>query len=170
MHLFVTGEVQIGKSTVLRKVVRALGVPVRGFQTYFIGDRRGPGRALYMAETGDAQEADDARVVARFAGSKPTAYPERFDAIGCALLLRARQGDGVIVMDECGRLERDARLFQRAILGTLDGTKPVLGVVAQNGNEWTERILAHPNVQVFTVTSENRDELPAALLKKIKES
>lgn len=170
MHLFLTGDVQIGKSTILRKVTRALETPVRGFQTYFVGDRTSPFRTLYMAEAGVPQEADDARIVARFLGGKPDAYPERFDAIGCALLAHARQGDGVILMDECGRLERDARLFQQAILDALDGPKPILGVVAQNGNEWTKQILAHPNVRVFTVILENRDRLPSVLLAEIRKT
>ena len=35
LHLFLTGEIQVGKSTIVSSVVSRLGVPVSGFRTVF---------------------------------------------------------------------------------------------------------------------------------------
>ena len=37
MHLFLTGKVQIGKTTVVDKAIARLGVTPGGFRTYFGG-------------------------------------------------------------------------------------------------------------------------------------
>ena len=63
-------------------------------------------------------------------------------------------------MDECGNLERQAILFQREILDTLDGNIPILGIIKQDSSGWTDCIRNHPRVRIITVTKENRNELP----------
>ena len=89
------------------------------------------------------------------------AVPARFDALG-ASFLRAAQAhpEGLILMDECGRFEREAYAFQREIARCLDGDIPVLGVVRQGVLGWTELIRSHPRVTLLTVTAENRDAMP----------
>ena len=37
-----------------------------------------------------------------------------------------------IIMDECGKLERDAFVFQQAVMGALDGSVTILGVEKNN--------------------------------------
>ncbi|MEG1515926.1 MAG: nucleoside-triphosphatase, partial [Clostridia bacterium] len=82
----------------------------------------------------------------------------------------ARALGEVIVMDECGRLERDATAFQAEVLRCLNGDKPVLGVVRENAGGWTQCILSHPRVRLTRVTPENRDALPGALCASLRAS
>ena len=35
MHVFLTGDVQIGKSTAIRRAIARIGRPVYGFRTFF---------------------------------------------------------------------------------------------------------------------------------------
>lgn len=159
MHVFLTGALQVGKSTLVRRVAAAAAVPVGGFETRFVGGRENPARMLCIG-------APDGRgdvVVARFSAGKPLPEPAAFDREGCRLLADARASAGLILMDECGRLERDALAFQQAVLGALDGGIPVLGVVRQDAGGWTEAIWRHPGVRVIVVTEENRDALAAEL-------
>ncbi len=85
--------------------------------------------------------------------------------MGADLLRRARQEDRLILMDECGYLERGALLFQDEVIRCLDSDTPVLGVVRLREGGWTERIRNHPRVKLLTVTEENRDNLPALLFE-----
>ena len=50
MHIFLTGTVQIGKTTVIDKTLALLGVTAGGFRSYFGADRHCPSHHyLYMS-------------------------------------------------------------------------------------------------------------------------
>lgn len=84
-------------------------------------------------------------------------YPQVFDSLGCRLLENAEQAD-IIVMDELGFLESDARIFQNRILKILDGDIPVIGVIKPKRSEFLDRVRAHPKVKLVEITPENREE------------
>ena len=65
-----------------------------------------------------ARYDQDHAVVKFFNGCAPEAIHGRFDALGTACLTGTPT---LWVMDECGRLERDALAFQQAILEKLEG-------------------------------------------------
>ena len=169
MHVFLTGDVQIGKSTAIRRAIAQLGRPVYGFRTFFT-DRESAEKSLYMLPAAAERAPGQEDAVVLFSGGRPTPLTARFDALG-ASLLRAAQAhpEGLILMDECGRFEREAYAFQREIARCLAGDIPVLGGVRQGVLGWTELIRSHPRVTLLTVTAENRDAMPptiAALIAK----
>lgn len=131
MHVFLTGDVQIGKSTAIRRAIAQLGRPVYGFRTFFT-DRESAEKSLYMLPAAAERAPGQEDAVAVFSGGRPTPLTARFDALG-ASLLRAAQAhpEGLILMDECGRFEREAYAFQREIARCLDGDIPVLGGCAR---------------------------------------
>lgn len=165
MHVFLTGDIRIGKSTVIQKVITALRCPIGGFETYFMADRNRIDSRLYMGRAGDPHVAETKREVARFCQGSSLAYPDRFDAIGCALLKEAKRSASLLIMDECGRLEKDALLFQQAVLQALDDALPVLGVVRQNAAGFPTLVSSHPGVQLIHVTEANRDQLPEQIIR-----
>ena len=165
-HIFLTGEVQSGKSTVVEKVLAGLNLTVGGFRSGSGDERYDASRRLYLWDVTEIPVCDDAHCVATLSREKGrVAYPEQFDTLGCAALHRAKaSGADLILMDECGFLERDAAEFQAEVLRTLDGDTPVFGVVRLRGNAWTDSIKNHPRVTVISVTEENRDELPGQII------
>lgn len=170
MHFFLTGEIQVGKTTIISKVIEHLQVIPSGFKTYFGPDRNSPDRLLYMNSAFEPKDFREEYAVARFfEGKPPEVLVERFSSYGAALIRCGRKnGSKLIIMDECGNLERDAFVFQQAVMEALDGSVPILGVVKKIiGPSWTDQIRKHPKVQLLTVTGENRDELPAILAGKL---
>ena len=163
MHIFLTGALQIGKSTIISRVISSAGLRVGGFRTSFGPDRASPDRLLYLYPAGAPPALDEAHGVVHFTGRVPTPIPGRFEQLGVPLLREARASASLIIMDECGRLESDALPFQAEILAALDGDIPVLGVVREGLPGWTPAVAAHPRVRLVTVTKENRDSLPAQL-------
>lgn len=164
MHIFLTGDIQIGKSTVIQKTLALLKTDYGGFCTYFGPDREKPDRRLYIRDAALPPVYDEDHVIARFyPAHPPQVFPEVFDGQGATFIRAGRKSRRLILMDECGRLERDALIFQNEVLGALDGRTPVLGVVAKSAGGWADRIRRHPKVRLITVDADNRDRLPALL-------
>lgn len=169
MHIFLTGNVQVGKSTVINKVLAQLPLTVGGFRSGFDHQRSQSDRWLYMWDASQPPAQDETHRIVHFTENKPQVFTERIDAIGAAALRRAREnGAQLILMDECGRFEGRAEEFKREIFAVLDGDTPVLGVVRQGYGGWLDEIRSHPNVTVLTVTEENRDTLHAQILSLLQ--
>ncbi len=170
MHVFLTGDRGIGKSWAAASAAALLQRPCLGFRTAFLAkDHRAS--ALYLFPAGADCPSPEARVAAVWADGRLTAVAGVFDKYGTALLREARRHpEALILMDECGHVERDALVFQREILACLDGETPVLGVL-RKGQLWHGMIREHPNVRVLEVTAQNRGRLPqqiAALIRGLR--
>ena len=164
MHLFLTGSVQIGKTTALNKTLELLKVIPGGFRSYFGEDRKSPCRYLYMSSAAEPCAFTPEHAIVKY-GLNENGMPvhivlPRFEELGLQYLSEASSYP-LIVLDECGRL---------------DGDVPVLGAVRQDAMGWLEDIRNHPKVQLITVTEQNRNDLPlqlaeyyAPFIKPIKE-
>ena len=168
-HIFLTGNVQVGKSTVIDKVLDGLNVTVGGFRSGSGQERHENGRWLYLWDAGRAPVCDEVHRVAYITPEERQSFPEQFDRLGCDALRHAKtSGVDLILMDECGFLERNAAKFQAEVLDTLDGDIPVFGVVRLRSSGWTDAIRNHPKVTLITVTEENRDELPGQIISLLQ--
>lgn len=170
-HIFLTGEIQIGKSTVLRKALSLVDARVGGFRTYFGSDRADPFHSLYIGRAGGTLSFAEENVIARFSPTEmPRVFPERFDTLGPLYIREAADNAALILMDECGSLEAQAYQFQAAVLAALSGAKPVLGVVKLASVGWVDQIRFHPNVELISVNIGNRDALPQIVAEKLRRS
>ena len=91
-----------------------------------------------------------------------------FDAQGTALLDAARKTAQVIVIDECGRLERDAHAYHEALRRCVEGDVPVLCAIRKLKAPWADWIRNHPRVRLIEVTTENRDRIPQEILDLLR--
>ena len=170
-HIFLTGDVQVGKSTVVDKVLAGLQITLGGFRSGSGPKRHENGRWLYLWDASGDPICDESHRVAYITPEERRSFPDRFDALGCDALRRAKQaGVDLILMDECGFLERDAQAFQTEVLNALDGDIPVFGVVRLRSSGWTDAIRNHPNVTLITVTKENRDQLPSQIISFLSQN
>lgn len=164
MHIFLTGEIQVGKSTVLAKTLKLLNISYGGFKTYFGPDRESEERCLYLNSIVEPDNYDQKSTVVQFRKDLcPMVLTEKFNSTGAKLIKSARDHSDLIVMDECGNFEWEALAFQREIIKTLDQNKPVLGVLKLDSSGWTDSIRNHQKVKMITVARQNRDELPKIL-------
>jgi nucleoside-triphosphatase len=159
-HVFLSGEIQIGKSTALRKFLEISGLAADGFLTFF-DTRNTDARTLFLAEYG---VSENAHVIARFAPGSMEIFTDAFDGFGAEVVSRSGSRR-LTVMDELGNLEERAEIFKRAVLRRLDGDAPVVGVVKLRDSPFLGAVRAHPNVVVLTVTRENRDDIPRELAR-----
>lgn len=157
MHVFLTGERRSGKSWAVKEIVRQLNMPLQGFISDFLPGEHG--MQLFMMPAAQPGLMDEAHLVAHRVGDRMQAIPDRFEAVGVPLLEEAmRHPEALILMDECGHLEKQSEAFQQAIQRCLDGRTPVLGVL-RKGQAWHDAIRQHPHVCVLELTEENREAI-----------
>ncbi|HJK01842.1 MAG TPA: hypothetical protein O0W91_01050 [Methanocorpusculum sp.] len=155
-HLFLTGAVQVGKSTIISRVIKELDIPVSGFRTVAVFNECGESD-IFLIPAGGTQEdcALASHLAHRIPGEKPVFHETVFLSRGVSLL-EACSGP-LVVMDELGWMESSCFLFQEAVFSVLNGPIPVLGVVRDCHIPFLDAVREHPAVDVLEVTRENRD-------------
>lgn len=153
-HVFLTGRKQVGKSTLLRKILERYEGKIDGFLTVRTDEFLTDGYSVHMFRYGEtaAANADNLLFVC---GKQNLPASEKFDKLGCQLLAVCTDCS-LLVMDELGPHEADAVRFREAVLRRLDGDIPILGVLQAPAEAFWRDIVKHPHVHMFEVTEENR--------------
>lgn len=168
MHIFLTGEIQIGKTSIIKKTLELLDKDYGGFKTYFGPDRNLSNRLLYMNSASEPNIYEDEYGIVRFSvDSNPQVINNGFDTFGAELIKKAMNNKKLIIMDECGKLEKDSPKFQNQVLTALEGNIPILGVIKLDSSGWVDQIRNHQKVELIWVTKENRNSLPKILEEKL---
>ena len=166
MHVFLTGPVQIGKSTLIAAALDAIE-PERlgGFRTV-------SARPVYLhpAAAQDLFCNAHNRVGIRRPALGIASFPDAFETAGLAALADAEDCD-LILMDEIGRMERHADAYSARIRTLLDGVVPILGVVQKKADTPLAAVVrSHPNVCLLEVSAENRNNLLPEILTALHTS
>ncbi|HHY59028.1 MAG TPA: hypothetical protein GX504_00300 [Clostridia bacterium] len=160
MNLFLTGGIQVGKTTLIKRLIQELGVTVGGFCTarHFAGDRQDGFIIQDITEAG--QPGAPFHYIAR--GSRETGWqpvPETFETVGVQILAQCLETKkDLIIMDELGHLESGAPLFQEMVHRCLSFPVPVLGVLKERSTPFLDSIRQRPDVRLVPVTAANREE------------
>lgn len=170
MNIFLTGEIQIGKTRIIEKVIQSLNLNYGGFRTYFGPDRKLLTRLLYMNSITDPYIYNKEYGIVQISEfAKPVVIEDRFNSYGRELIKEAIENKELIIMDELGRFEKDSLEFQEQVFRAIESNIPVLGAIKLNCSGWVDNIRNHPRVQLITVTRENRDQLAKIIIGKLKD-
>ena len=160
MNIFLTGEIQVGKSTILNKFIESHpDLKIGGFKTLSNFNKdKGVYMGVYIlpADKLEPDYTEEAHVGDR--GHKKSGYPEKFDLKGVEILNTPGDYD-LILMDEIGFMETQAEDFAKTVLNVLDGDIPVIGVVKPMMKGLPLEVKQHPKTKVLEVTKDNRNEL-----------
>ena len=196
MHILITGDVGVGKSTLIGRLLRRVQEPVYGFRTEKV-KRDAQGSAVYIhPATGEKSYSDD-NIAATFAPfedrgeDKGTVLLSResgrtkepslclqkplfcitgaFDELGVSLLAGIPAGS-VVLMDELGFMESKALRFCDAVMAVLDGSYYGIAAVKPMNTPFLEKVRSHKDALVFEVTKSNRDELYEKIMQDLRHS
>ncbi|XP_043452233.1 cancer-related nucleoside-triphosphatase isoform X2 [Prionailurus bengalensis] len=174
-HVFLTGPPGVGKTTLIQKaseVLKSSGVPIDGFYTEEV---RQAGRRIGF----DVVTLSGTRGVLSRIGSEPPRGKREcrvgqyvvdltsFEQLALPVLRNAGPGSGpgqrVCVIDEIGKMELFSQPFIQAVRQTLStpGTVVLGTIPVPKGKPLAlvEEIRNRNDVQVFSVTKENRNRL-----------
>jgi nucleoside-triphosphatase len=163
--ILLEGRPGTGKTTVAQRVaelLRAADKAVSGFVTTEI--RSGRQRSGFAVETLDAKRAVLAHV--DFPGPPCVGkYGVELDAIETLAIpsLRRPREDGVVIVDELGKMELASEPFQAAVRELFDSSVSIVATVQAGRYPFTDALKRRPDTQVLQVTRQNRDDLPNQL-------
>ena len=160
MNIFLTGEIQVGKSTIINKFLDShKNLKVGGFRTISNFDENlGVIGGVYIVSALDENPifTEDNHVGDR--GEIKKGYPDKFNSKGVEFLSDLNDCD-LILMDEIGFMESQAKDFSKTILDILDKDIPVIGVVKPKSKGLPLEVKNHPKTKLLTITEENRNDL-----------
>lgn len=166
-NILIEGEPGIGKTTVIERVLAALGPGAAGFTTGEI--RSGGKRTGFRISSLDGREGILAQVesTGRPRVGKYVVDLSDLESIGVAALERGLVSARLIVIDEIGKMELFSGRFRQITLECLDSPTPLLATIRLKPDSFTDAIKSRADVTLVRVTRENRDELPEKLMSMI---
>lgn len=163
-NIFITGAPSSGKTTVIKKVIKALHVPAQGFYTeeeLLDGKRVGflmhslDGKKGYLAH----QDIVSEHHIRRYGVSI-----ENIESIAVPAITPI--GNRIIILDEIGKMECFSKKFMEAAKLALDSSSIVIGTITLGGTEFIAEVKQRSDIEIIEVTLENRDQLPEMILHR----
>jgi nucleoside-triphosphatase len=180
--ILLTGQPGCGKTTAVMKIIDNLawhghpgraraGSPchlkVAGFYTKEI--RQKNVRKGFSWKRLDGAEGTLAHVdiKGRFKVGKYGVDIEGFDKNVVPVLDIEQTDVKLFVIDEIGKMECFSKKFIAAIRRLFESDKPVLATVARKGPGLISEVKNYPNIQLFTLTTANREKVAAEILERL---
>lgn len=156
MILLIQGEMGVGKTTLIRRLLGDRLPEARGFWTR--KEAEGEGFSIYIHPLGQTPRyGEENRVGQRLPGQPRRAFPEAFQR--AAVWLEAIPPGGVTVLDELGVLEEEAPRFQQAVVELMCRSRLVLAAVKPAATPFLDRVRSLPGARLCHITPDNREEL-----------
>jgi nucleoside-triphosphatase len=166
--VLLTGRPRVGKTTIIKEVVKRLPGRAGGFYTEEIRERGQ--RQGFRIVTLDGQEGILAHVNvrSRYRVSKYGVDLVSLDRVGVTAIQHAILASDCVVIDEIGKMELFSAAFKEAVLTAIESDKLVLGTIMLRSHPWADAIKARPQVTLIKITKANRDTAAQLVLDSLK--
>ncbi len=146
-----------GKTTLVERLVKIIPYPKKGFYTREVRER---GRRIgFKIVTLDGQEAWLAKRGKGYPQvGKYRVYVESFERLAVPTI-REVTPEGMVIIDEIGKMELFSKTFQQAVWAALDSPVPVLATVGYGKIPFTEKLFQREDAVFAEVLPESRDHL-----------
>lgn len=164
-NLFLTGEIGIGKTTVLKNVLEKINLSIGGYTTDRTID--GPIRTYTARALYDETEKVTLAKIDSTDWTKEV-FKEAFDTEILSILNYSFQNKDLIVLDELGFAENDIYSFTSTIYKLLDSNKIVFGILKDYDCEFLNTIRSREDIIILNITHQNRDSISSEALEILK--
>lgn len=169
MHALIVGDRGVGKSTLIRRVLKELNRPVFGYETKKEEQLEDAVRGcpIYIYDAGKPHCQAPENLIGYHREADASAITAAFDRYAPKLMLPVPD-NAVVELDEVGFLEARSEAFCRAVVQLLDGSSPVIAAVKNKDIPFLCSLREHRNARCFYITPENRDALFDQVLEFMK--
>jgi len=171
-HLFLSGSINVGKSTIIQDIVRNMEVDkeqIGGFYTKaYI--RNGKVVGFYIEPINYKLKTPD--IYERLIGYTPDGkmwlgMESTFESFGTSILNCCLVNNyKLIIMDELGFFENDAKCFQEKVHQVLSSNNRIIGCIKTLSTPFMDSIRKRKDVEEIAVTRKNRDSMAQELSAK----
>jgi nucleoside-triphosphatase len=164
-----TGRPGTGKTSIIKQLAAELEGKAGGFYTEEI--RSQGGRIGFRLITLDGKEATLAHTgfARRYCVGKYGVDIGSLEGVGVSALRRAAGQNGLVIVDEIGKMELFSTEFRRAVEDIIDSGKKVLGTVMLAPHPWADSVKGREQVELITVTRDNRSSVLSGLRHWLKD-
>ena len=167
-NVLLTGPPGSGKTTVVRRIVEALGsLRIAGFYTQEVRER---GQRVGFQAVGLGGKSAMLAHVDFHGRHRVGRYGvdlAEFDSIVEQELGRAREDVDIFVIDKIGKMGCMSPAFVEAVTRVLDSLMPVLATVAAKGGGVIAQAKTRPDDEIVVVTAVNRHRLPDEFVRRV---
>lgn len=169
-NIFLTGEIQIGKSTIINKVMNNIIANYGGYKgsSEIQGNKK-----IISFRTLSEKDKKYILAIMDHVEQKFEIRKELFDIVLKEELEKALVKNEIIIMDELGNFEENSDKFKEVVNKCLDSEKIVFGVLKKRHGKFVNDIMKRKDVKLFFVDENNRNYIPneiVKMLKKLKEN
>jgi nucleoside-triphosphatase len=165
--ILLMGRPRVGKTTIIKEVVKRLAGRAGGFYTEEIRERGQ--RQGFRIVTLDGQEGILAHVnvKSRYRVSKYGVDLVSLERVGVTAIRQAIVASDCVVIDEIGKMELFSVAFKEAVLASVESDKLVLGTIMLRSHPWADAIKSYPQVNLIKITEANRDTAAQLVLDSL---
>lgn len=172
-NFFLTGEIRIGKSTVIDKIIRHHSFHQRKIEGYrtraIIADGHRVGFAFDVIN-GERQVFAHANLDSSITFNRFKIDSNVFDTFGVSALQHACKHAEIIVLDEIGIFEKNSNVFIEQIIKCLDSNIVVLGVYQKRATWFAEILQRRSDVNVTEISKFNRINIHNELVQQLEKA
>ena len=166
-NILLTGRPGVGKTTLIKKIAKALPGKIGGFYTEEIREKDKRLGFRIVDFEGNKGILAHVKVKSPVKISKYGVNFSDLEKIGVVAIKKAQKEADFIVVDEVGKMELASKKFISAILSALNSPKICIATIMQKDNFLTRRMKGRGDVRLFEITFENRDRLVEEILEFI---
>lgn len=167
MKILLTGEMNVGKSTIIEKAIKDKNIKLQGFLTY-----QGPffnnSYDTYIRDINKENTYSyQFRIVKREMG-KSFFYPNVFDDTGMEILNNLEISEEYLtVFDEIGVIESTTSAFRYKLLELLNAPINFIGVIKEKDHPFLNEIRQLDFIDFYKITLHNRNEIYELINQKL---
>lgn len=158
---------RIGKTTIIHKIISKINKECAGFYTEEIKEKsRRTGFSLITLDNKTCILAHK-DIKSRYRVGKYGVNLDCIEKIGVPAIRKGIEQNKIVIIDEIGKMEFYSKEFKDIVIKALNSNSKILGTILFRPHPFCDRIKHRKDVDIIEVTEENRDSLPAMIVKVI---
>jgi nucleoside-triphosphatase THEP1 len=157
-NLFISGDIGVGKSYLLKSVLEEVSTSMGGFITekHYIEK----GHNVIMKSLNDLSSFETVAYAKKTDDIFQARVNEQgFDVFGSHQIEYSINNRSITVLDELGVMERNSQVFKESIWSALDSDRIVVGVIKNRKNDFLRKIKDREDTKVLFLTGDNGNEI-----------